>query len=659
MGMIPNAFIDDLIARVDIVDIIDSALPLRRSGKNYAACCPFHKEKTPSFTVSPDKQFYYCFGCGANGNAIGFLMDYHHQSFVDAVESLAQRAGLEVPREINEKQSRQHNQNKILYEILEKASDWYQQQLRSSPDKELAVNYLKGRGLSGQIAKEFLVGYAPPGWNGLLNAESLNKFRPEQFVEAGLSICKNEQGSHDKALQYDRFRDRIMYPIRDSRGRVIAFGGRVLGDDKPKYLNSPETPVFSKGKELYGLYEAKQADNKLSKIVVVEGYMDVIALAQMGIKNAVATLGTAISSEHLHLIFRTVSEVVFCFDGDSAGLRAAERALHTSLPFAQDGRQVRFLFLASGEDPDSMVRKEGPELFRHQMDNAKPLSEFLFEYASQGINLTSMDGKATLAKAATPLINQIPKGIFYEMMVARLAEITQLDSAIIIQSLKDAQQVQVEKAALASPARSIPASNSNPSRTPGSRENPKPESAFQSAPPLSTYNSSELAIDEDDRDFYGFDEQQPGFVRQHKRIPAILKVLTHLLRQPQLAKTSEIPEEVYKLKASHIDLLVEVLSYIRESEKNVSTAMLLGKWHNTPEGFLLASLAAEEPLLSPAELEQEFKGVLNQLINQYFSQEVSLVKGHSPEEKQRLKELLQEKAHYQQKNHLEAAPKQS
>ena len=655
MGMIPNAFIEDLIARVDIVDIIDAAVPLRRSGKNYAACCPFHKEKTPSFTVSPDKQFYYCFGCGANGNAVGFLMDYHHQSFVDAVDSLAQRAGVEVPREVNEKQSQQHNHNKILYDILEKASDFYQQQLREAPEKERAVSYLKARGLSGQIAKEFLVGYAPPGWSTLLNAEALSKFRPEQFVEAGLSISKNEQGSHDKALQYDRFRDRIMYPIRDSRGRVIAFGGRVLGDDKPKYLNSPETPVFSKGRELYGLYEAKQADNKLSKIVVVEGYMDVIALAQKGIRNAVATLGTAISSEHLHLIFRTVSEVIFCFDGDNAGLRAAERALHTSLPFLQDGRQVRFLFLAQGEDPDSIVRKDGPELFRHHMENGQPLSEFLFAHLSKGINLSSMDGKATLAKAATPLINQIPKGIFYEMMVARLAEITQLDRAIIAQSLKDAQQAQLEKAAMVTQSRTQ-AAESYTAKTTNTRQAQKVENGFESAPPLSTYNANELIIDEDDQGFYGFDEAYSS-PAQHKHVPAILKVLTHLLRQPQLAKTSEIPEEVYKLKAAHIDLLVEVLSYIRESEKNISTAMILGKWHNTPEGFLLASLAAEEPLLSTAELEHEFKGVLRQLINQYFSQEISLLKGHSPEEKQRLKLLLEEKAHYQQKNHLEAAVK--
>ena len=480
MGMIPRSFIDDLVARVDIVELIDSAVPLKRTGKNYSACCPFHKEKTPSFTVSPDKQFYHCFGCGQSGNALGFMMEYYRSDFVEAVETLASRAGLEVPRETNPQQSQQHSANKALYEVLEKANQHYQRQLRQAPDKERAINYLKGRGLSGQIAKHFQVGYSPPGWNLLLNEESLRPYKAEQLVEAGLTIAKNEQGSKDRALQYDRFRDRIIFPIRDSRGRCIAFGGRVLGDDKPKYLNSPETPVFNKGKELYGFYEAKQANNKLSKVIVVEGYMDVIALAQMGVNNAVATLGTAIGSDHLHLLFRSVSEVVFCFDGDTAGRQAAERALHNALPFLQDGRQLRFLFLDEGEDPDTVVRKDGPELFEHNANNAKPLSEFLFEHLGKDLDLSSMDGRASLAKQATPLINQMPKGLFYEMMIGRLAEITKLDNSVIAKSLQDAEQLAAKKAEERAALSQIKTTQTNPAQATNSQPS---NHAEQNTPP--------------------------------------------------------------------------------------------------------------------------------------------------------------------------------
>ncbi len=657
--MIPRYFIDDLIARVDIVELIDSAVPLKRSGKNYSACCPFHKEKTPSFTVSPDKQFYHCFGCGQSGNAVGFMMEYYRYDFVEAVENLAARLGLEVPRERDDKRAEQQSLNKALYELLETANQHYQQQLRQAPDKERAVAYLKGRGLSGQIAKQFQLGYAPPGWNHLINSETLRDYKAEQLVLAGLSIAKNEEGSKDRALQYDRFRDRIIYPIRDSRGRCIGFGGRVLGDDKPKYLNSPETPVFNKGKELYGFYEAKQANKKLDKVIVVEGYMDVIALAQMGVNYAVATLGTAIGSDHLHLLFKSVSEVIFCFDGDLAGRQAAERALHNTLPFLQDGRQVRFLFLDDGEDPDTVVRKDGPELFEHKVSSATPFSEYLFEHLGESLDLSSMDGRASLAKQATPLINQMPKGLFYEMMIGRLAEITQLSHEVIAKSLQDAEALAEQKAAERAAFSQTPnPSASKPRTTQTSPISQKPPSSLQSeasqgyteAPPMDYY-PEDMPSEAYESGFE--DSYEPGYKDQDEapepRISTVNKVLSYLLRQPQLALNAEIPDEVYKLNVHNIDLLVELLSYIKSSEDDnpVSTAMILGHWHNSKEGILLASLAAAEPLLNNQAWEQEFNDALQSLIKQFFHQEISLIRGTSDEEKARLKQLLEEKTRFQ------------
>jgi DNA primase len=644
MGMIPRSFIDDLIARIDLVELINSSVPLKRSGKNYMACCPFHKEKTPSFSVNPEGQFYHCFGCGQSGNAVSFMMEYHRLEFVESIENLASRAGVEVPREVDTKQSEQHAQSKVLYQILEKANQHYQNQLRQADDKGRAVDYLKNRGLSGQIAKRFQIGYAPPGWNNLLNAEILDQYRADQLVTTGLTIAKNDEGSRDRKLQYDRFRDRIIFPIRDSRGRCIGFGGRVLGDEKPKYLNSPETPVFNKGKELYGFFEAKQADHKLSKVIVVEGYMDVIALAQMGINNAVATLGTSLGSDHLHLLFRHIKEIIFCFDGDTAGRQAAERALHNSLPFLQDGRQIRFLFLDEGEDPDTLVRKEGPELFKHQADQAQPLSEYLFDHLSQEIDLSTMDGKASLAKLATPLINQMPKGLFYEMMVARLAEITQLEKGIISKSLKEAEQLEAQKQQ--EREQQAAAYEQPRNRTPSNREKQAPSSAPQNSAPqsiepheaayeqyagyLDQENSNETFSTQAFPDYQtpnyketGRFDENSAYHQEEPRVSAVNKILGYLLRHPELAKSCEIPDEVYKLRTHNIDLLIELINYISSSESKVSTAMILGHWHNTAEGFLLASLAAAEPLLDASAWEHEFKEALQRLIKQFFEQEIN------------------------------------
>lgn len=426
-GMIPQSFIDDLLDRIDIVDTVDSRVKLRKTGKNYSACCPFHDEKTPSFTVSPDKQFYYCFGCGASGNALGFVMDYERLSFPEAIESLARVAGLTVPREVqSEAQIKREQERKSIYSLLEKADEFYQQQLRHHPSKQMAVNYLKGRGLDGKTAKDYGVGFAAPGWDNLLKALAQNDEDKHLLIEGGMLI----HHENDKKL-YDRFRHRIMFPIRDIRGRVIGFGGRVLGDDKPKYLNSPETPVFHKGQELYGLYEARQAYRDLPRLLVVEGYMDVVSLAQFGIRYGVATLGTACGEDHLDKAFKYTNEVVFCFDGDKAGRAAASRALDASLTTMADGRTVKFLFLPEGEDPDTLVRKIGPEKFENMISMGVPLEDQLFDTAAEGLNIRTMEGRATFAKRAAPMLDKLPKSVFRELMFENLATRTGLNRNIL------------------------------------------------------------------------------------------------------------------------------------------------------------------------------------------------------------------------------------
>ena len=417
-GLIPQSFIDDLLDRVDIVDVVNSRVQLKKAGKNYKACCPFHEEKTPSFTVAQDKQFYYCFGCGAGGNALGFIMDFDRIDFLPAVEILAKNAGMEIPREAAPDRA-VTKQKDNLYSILSESDRYFRQQLRAHQAASNAVDYLKARGLSGQIAAKFGLGYAPPGWDNLLTSAGIEPDKIKLLEESGMLIVKPEE---DK--QYDRFRHRIMFPIRDQRGRTIGFGGRVLDDSTPKYLNSPETPVFHKGRELYGLYEARQALKEIPCLIMVEGYMDVIALAQYGIHNAVATLGTALTENHLQKLFRYTSELVFCFDGDSAGVRAATRSLEIALPEMRDGVSAKFLFLPDGEDPDSMVRKMGTEEFQKLVDRSQPLSEFLFAQLSEGIDCSTADGKARLSKVCAPQINRIPQGVFRQLMLEELSRRT-------------------------------------------------------------------------------------------------------------------------------------------------------------------------------------------------------------------------------------------
>jgi DNA primase len=414
MARIPDAFIDDLLARTDIVEVVGSRVPLKRQGKEYAARCPFHDERSASFTVSPTKQFYHCFGCGAHGTAISFLMNYDRLEFLDAVDELAKRVGMEVPRDTRVRN--EDSDSRDLYAAVDAAAKFFQKQFAASGK---ARDYVQRRSIDDAIVDAYMIGYAPDGYSGLKDALGTDPRRMSLLERAGL-FSKN-----DKGHVYDKFRDRLMFPIHDRRGRVIAFGGRVLdADDSPKYLNSPETPLFHKGRELYGLWQARQANPKLDRLIVVEGYMDVVALAQYGVTQAVATLGTATTPDHAELLFRSAPDAYFCFDGDRAGRSAAWKALESVLPRMKDGRQALFLFLPEGEDPDTIVRKEGADGFAARLAQAMPLSEFFFNELSRDVNLGSLDGKARLAERCKPLLAQIPDGAFGDLMRQRLIELT-------------------------------------------------------------------------------------------------------------------------------------------------------------------------------------------------------------------------------------------
>ncbi len=604
-GRIPQAFLDDLLERVDIVEVIDRRVKLRKTGKNYSARCPFHEEKTPSFSVNPDKQFYYCFGCGAGGNALGFLMDYENLDFPRAVETLASSAGLEVPREQGRTgpgSAEREQSNKKLYALTEQVSTYYRQQLRQHPQASRAVQYLKQRGLTGEIAKQFDLGFAPPGWHNLQQALGDTPAQQTLLKDSGM-LVENEQGK-----LYDRFRDRVVFPIRDQRGRVVAFGGRVLGDDKPKYLNSPETEIFHKGRELYGLYQARQANRKLDRLLVVEGYMDVIALAQHGISNAIATLGTATSKTHLERIYRLCSEVVFCFDGDEAGRKAAFRAMEAALPCMEDGRQARFLFLPEGEDPDTMVRSGGAEQFQALVRAAMPLEQFLFESVAQGLDTGSMDGKARLSKLALPYLRQLPEGVYRQLMFQALAERTGLDLASLMH---------LEPTPPEPPPTHYPDEPADPGQPP---EEPQPRQRKASH------------------------SRSPGYANLAQSAIALL------LHQPDIAHLVEAPL-LAELEGDDVQLLRELLTLLhRRPESN--TAMLLGHWYGTPEGEVLSRLAGQERLIPKEGIEHQFADTMAALAN---APQQSKLTAHvdklkhtnyaevSELEKQRLRELLQEK----------------
>lgn len=604
-GRIPQAFLDDLLERVDIVEVIDRRVKLRKSGKNYTARCPFHEEKTPSFSVNPDKQFYYCFGCGAGGNALGFLMDYENLDFPRAVEALAGSAGLEVPREPTrggQDNPEREQSNKALYALMEEVATYYRRQLRQHPQANRAVTYLKQRGLTGEIAKLFDLGFAPPGWHNLLKALGDTPAQQALLKDSGM-LVENEDGK-----LYDRFRDRVVFPIRDQRGRVVAFGGRVLGDDKPKYLNSPETAIFHKGRELYGLFQARQANRKLERLLVVEGYMDVIALAQHGISNATATLGTATSKTHLERIYRLCPEVVFCFDGDEAGRKAAVRAMEAALPCMEDGRQARFLFLPEGEDPDTMVRGGGAEHFQELVRSAMPLEQFLFESVAEGLNTSSMDGKARLSKEALPYLRQLPEGVYRQLMFQALAERTGLDLASLMHL---------------EPAPPPPAPDHHYTG-PANHGEPEPQPQPRRR------------------------EASNGRAAGHSNMAQ--SAIALLLHQPDIARLVD-PTPLAELEGEDVGLLRELLALLqRRPESN--TAMLLGHWYGTPEGELLSRLAGQERLIPKAGIEQQFVDTMDVLAR---APHQSKLTAHldklkhtnyaevSELEKQRLRELLQEK----------------
>jgi DNA primase len=416
-GRIPQDFIEDLVSRADIVDVIDNRVKLKKAGRNHQACCPFHNEKTPSFSVSQEKQFYYCFGCGAKGNVLSFLMEYDRLEFVEAVEELAKEYGMTVPREKGSKPGitpQQKSEREHDYALMEEVANYFQHQLKHAENADKVIEYLKSRGLSGDVVKYWDIGYAPDKWDGVLSTFGGNETKQKRLLNLKL-INQN-----DNNRRYDFFRDRVMFPIRDKRGRVVAFGGRIISGDGPKYLNSPETPIFHKSYELYGLFQARRENRKLERILVVEGYMDVVALSQFGISYAVAALGTATTPDHIQTMFKSSSEIVCCYDGDRAGREAAWRALENALPYLKDGYIMKFLFLPDGEDPDTMVRKVGKEQFEDQLTQAVPLSTFFFESLMQTHSLANIEGKAAFRAQATPLLEKIAGDNQRELMLGEL-----------------------------------------------------------------------------------------------------------------------------------------------------------------------------------------------------------------------------------------------
>lgn len=541
-GRIPEQFIADLLARVDIVELVEGYLPLRKAGKDFQGLCPFHGEKTPSFTVSRDKQFFHCFGCGAHGSAIGFVMKHRNLEFVEAVEELAGIAGMEVPHEAR---SQRTGSTRDLFSILEQARAFYEGQLRHSDTRELAVNYLKKRGLSGEIAKTFRLGFAPSGWRNLLDVLTTNGISEEQVERAGLAI-KRERGGY-----YDRFRDRVMFPIHDRRGRVIGFGGRVIDSGEPKYLNSPETEVFHKGRELYGLHEALAANRKLGSLTVVEGYLDVVALHQFGMPHSVATLGTAVTRDHLDLLFRQVPEIVFCFDGDAAGKRAAWRALEIALPMVEGNRAVRFAFLPEGQDPDSAIREFGPEGF-FKIARQFGLTDYLLDTLKLEVDLSTGDGRARLIERAKPFLNQIPSQSHRAGAVRALAELSKFDEDLIRREL-----------------------GLTPNRFGAPRR----------APVLNRFTSRSL-------------EEQ---------------ALTMLLQKPTLAAQLDAQMVAFYRQELHEGrLLLEVWNAI-DTNPSTSTAVLLERWRDHPLEAQLANLLATDLGIPDTAFESEFAGAIERL----------------------------------------------
>lgn len=557
-GRIPQHFIDELIARADIVELIGSRVPLKKQGKEYKACCPFHGEKTPSFTVVPDKQFYHCFGCGAHGTALGFLMEHDHLNFVEAVEDLAARVGLDVPREETAGAKPMASPTEGLFAILDKAAALYRRELAAATRPK---DYFASRGLTHETAQKFSLGYAPDAWDFALTELGTTEGERMKLLQTGLTIEREKRapGPGHPGF-YDRFRDRVMFPIRDARGRTIGFGGRVLDKGEPKYLNSPETELFHKGRELYGLYEARQASRTLSRLLVVEGYMDVVRLHQAGVNYAVATLGTATTPEHLSRVFRICNELIFCFDGDRAGRAAAWRALENSLSQVRDGRQIRFMFLPDGHDPDSLVGEEGPEAFENRTRSALSLSEYFLKHLQEQVDTNTVDGRARLAELARPLLERIPAGVYRELLAEEVAKLIRIDSARLAAAMSAREP---RKAAIPAelPRRMRPLAPV----APGGRG---------------------------------------SVVRQAIRI---------LVHYPQLATGTRGSEGLEAIERPGIPLLIELLNDLQENPCS-NTAALLERWRGRPDFEHLSRLAGAE---YPANLDGaagELAGALQQLL---------------------------------------------
>ena len=524
-GLIPQDFIDDLIARADIVEVVGRRTQLKKAGREFKACCPFHDEKTPSFTVSPGKGFYHCFGCGAHGTAIGFLMEFDHMSFVEAIDSLAGMMGVDVPRNESDQPARRYDE---LFSLMDTVARHWQSCLKDTP---AAVQYLQDRGIDGTTAKRFGIGYAPDGWSNVLDKFGQSTEASDRLLATGLIIQK------DNGRHYDRFRDRVMFPIRDARGRTIGFGGRTMGDGEPKYLNSPETVLFHKGRELYGLYEARQALRHIDQLVVVEGYMDTVALAHNGIDFACATLGTATTNEHLNRLFRLTDNVTFSFDGDRAGRKAAWRALENALPEVREGRQIRFVFLPDGHDPDSYVNEFGASVFVEQVDNGQALSEFLIQELASQVDMKTIDGRARLAELARPLVEKIPDGVYRELLVDSLAESVGLSAAKLERLLAGGD-----------------------TRHTAIRRSGSPMSAETRRPPVAG---------------------QPSVVR---------RAITLLLNHPEAAREADIGA-LADVNRAGVDLLRSLIE-TAQSEPNITTAGLLERWRHDDQGRHLGKLAA-------------------------------------------------------------------
>jgi DNA primase len=552
-GRIPDSFLDELVSRSDIVDIVSARVPLKKAGREYKACCPFHNEKSPSFSVSADKQFYHCFGCGAHGTVIGFLMQYEKMEFLDAVADLAQRAGLELPREA---QAPRDPGSADLHDLMLRASRFFEQNLA---DNARAQAYVQKRGIDAEISAKFSLGYAPDAWEALLKRFGGEEEDRRRLLQVGLIL---ERSGERTSGFYDRFRDRLMFPIRDSRGRVIGFGGRVIDQGEPKYMNSPETPLFHKGRELYGLYEARQARGDFKRLVVVEGYMDVVRLHQAGITYAVATLGTATTQEHLNKIFRMTHEVVFCFDGDRAGRQAAWRALENALPLARDGRELKFMFLPEGHDPDTLVAQEGPEGFENRMKEALPLSEYLVQQLIADVDLDHIDGRAKLKALAGPLFARMPEGIYREMLADRLASRV-----------------------------SMPA-------------NKLKEFFAAGEPKRATGHASELRV-------------RPRGRMSVGRGNLLTQAITLVLHHPAAAGVIENPDLLGSIDKTGVSVLKELLEQAATAS-SPSTAMLLERWRDRVEYERLTELAMLDPLVADtASAAKELKMAVEKLLEEY------------------------------------------